>query len=118
MNEDFTIYTVPGTKNLFNDFHTREGAPGPSHFYSLAEHAADVESKLTLLENSVAVNDNENNVGVRVVQQNLLLCNPDETVANTQQPTAKETRAEQPSTWNEDDTSGWGEVYPVPNWAS
>ena len=48
-HEDFSIYTIPGEINLFNDFHSRGGAPGRAPFYTLAEHAQDVESKLQQL---------------------------------------------------------------------
>ena len=27
LHEDFVIFSVPGGKNLFNDYHTRGGAP-------------------------------------------------------------------------------------------
>ena len=54
INEDFFIYSVPGEMNLFNDFHTRGGAPGAEHFLTLAEHAASVDAKLAQLSDSAS----------------------------------------------------------------
>ena len=50
---DFQMYHVPGVMNLFNDFHTRAGAPGSGPFFTLADHADKLEQKLARLERDV-----------------------------------------------------------------
>lgn len=45
-HEDFKIYSVPGSKNLFNDFHSRNGAPMGAEFFTLQQHAEQVDKKL------------------------------------------------------------------------
>ena len=50
---DFQIYHVPGEMNLFNDFHSRAGAPRAEPLYTLADHARKVEEKLNQLREDV-----------------------------------------------------------------
>ena len=47
---DFQMYHVPGVMNLFNDFHSRAGAPNSEPFFTLADHAAKLEEKLATLQ--------------------------------------------------------------------
>ena len=49
-HENFQIYTIPGKMNLFNDFHSRQGAPEAGPFYTLKEHEIRLEKKLQQLE--------------------------------------------------------------------
>ena len=49
-HEDFQVYTLPGEMNLFNDFHTRDGAPDAAPFLTLAEHEERLARKLGELE--------------------------------------------------------------------
>ena len=55
-HEDFKIYSVPGDQNLFNEFHTRSGAPEGAEFYTLQQHAEQVEAKLAKMKRSVEGN--------------------------------------------------------------
>ena len=55
-HEDFKIYSVPGEKNLFNDFHSRGAAPDQPPFYTLQQHARYVEQKLNAMKRSVTGN--------------------------------------------------------------
>ena len=55
-HEDFKIYSVPGSQNLFNDFHSRRGAPTGCEFYTLQQHAENVESKLAAMHATVEGN--------------------------------------------------------------
>ena len=52
-HEDFKIYSVPGSQNLFNDFHS---APTGCEFYTLQQHAENVESKLAAMHATVEGN--------------------------------------------------------------
>ena len=58
-HQQFQIYSVPGKQNLFNDFHSREGAPGARPFMTLREHALRLDEKLGELERAVAETDSE-----------------------------------------------------------
>lgn len=49
-HEHFQIYTIPGKINLYNDFHSRGGAPDAEPFMTLGEHARRLEEKLGQLE--------------------------------------------------------------------
>jgi len=53
-HENFRIYSMPGEDNLFNDFHTRGGAPRRTPFLSLQEHARRLDERLTALRNPPA----------------------------------------------------------------
>ena len=49
-HEDFQIYIIPGKMNVYNDFHSRGGAPDAKPFYTLKEHEERLEAKLLALE--------------------------------------------------------------------
>lgn len=53
-HDDFKeVYLVPGEQNLFNDFHSREWAPTGSEFYTLKQHAENVERKVAAMHATV-----------------------------------------------------------------
>ena len=54
-HQNFQIYTLPGEKNLFNDFHSRAGAPKAAPFCTLAEHEQRMRRKLGELEEEAGV---------------------------------------------------------------
>ena len=47
---------MPGPKNLFNDFHSRNGAPTGAEFYTLQQHAEHVDRKLAQMTREVKGN--------------------------------------------------------------
>ena len=55
-HEDFKVYSVPGSKNIFNDFHSRHGAPNGAQFFTLQQHAENVEQKLAAIHAEVEGN--------------------------------------------------------------
>lgn len=52
-HEDFKIYSVPGEKNLFNDFHSHSAALDHPPFDTLQQQAAHVERKLNAMKRTV-----------------------------------------------------------------
>ena len=58
-HENFQIYTIPGKMNLYNDFHSREGAPGAEPFFTLKQHEQRLEAKLQRLEKLAAGTEGE-----------------------------------------------------------
>lgn len=73
MMENFMIYRVPGVDNLYNDYHTRTGAPNHgTSFITLSDHANALEKKLSNFK--IAAN------GKAVAKQFLLLAPVDPVV--------------------------------------
>lgn len=51
-----TSNSVPGEKNLFNEFHSRNAAPNHPPFYTLKQHVEYVERKLSAMKRAVKGN--------------------------------------------------------------
>ena len=58
-HQNFQIYTVPGEQNLFNDFHSRGGAPDAAPFQTLEQHEQRLQRKLDGLEEQAALSTDQ-----------------------------------------------------------
>ena len=54
-HQDFQIYTIPGELNLYNDFHSRAGAPEAAPFCTLNEHQERMDRKVRRMESTAGI---------------------------------------------------------------